>query len=166
MYKKVLLFLIIFAGICSCASIPPQTVTSQELVLKGLQTAKNNQLALIEAYAADQISRKEELMRTAVIDKVIEEQLNGRNALPPGEVKIMILEYEKDINTERNKVSIKKEELKQVSLKNFNELENLVQLNLDYMKSLQKATAWQKNLIDKYDEELDLIKEKFKGLLE
>ncbi len=165
MYRKILLFLIIFACIYSCASIPPQTVTSQELVLKGLQTSKNNQLALIEAYAADQISRKEELMSNAVIDKVINDQMNGRNALPPEEIKMLILEYEKDITSERNNVNIKKEELKQITLKNYDALEDLAKLNLEYMKSLQKTTAWQKNLMDKYDDELKSIQEKFEGLL-
>ena len=163
--KKLTILLFIICLLPGCISVPPQVVMSQELILEGLKTARNNQIALIEAYAADQKQQKRTLLQTTALDAVISEQLAGRDALPPGEVKTLIREYADDLMTEFKTVDARKEDLLRVANENFGELQALSQINLEYMKSLVKATEWQSTLLGKYKTKLGKIEQDVKNML-
>ncbi len=163
--NKAIIVVLIALLLGGCASVPPHAVTSQELILEGLKTARKNQITIIEAYASDQKQRKQELMQNAVIDAVISAQLKGRDALPPNEVKELIIEYAKDLQGEFDKVEKKKADLLKIANDNFEELEELAKINLEYMKSLRKATKWQQELHEQYKTRLESIEDEINALL-
>lgn len=145
----------------ACVSVPPQVVTSQELIGSGLQTSRENQIALIEAWASDQKQQKKDLLENVVIDIAIQRKLNGRSALPPDEVKSLIIEFHNDALNEYESIDTKKAELIRIANENFNEMEKLNRLNLNYMKSLLKVSQQQEELLGEYNEIFKQTQKKF-----
>lgn len=152
-------------GLVACVSIPPQAVTSQELALTGVESAYRNQVSLINAYADDEIDKIRYLMEKVAIDDVIESQLNGRSALPPGEVKELIIEYSKDMNEQIAVVEKRRGELLKVANENYAEIIELTKTNLEFIKSATKATERQQTLLENYKKQQKAIEEKIKELI-
>ena len=157
-----LLCLIVVAMSCvGCVSVPPEAVVSQELVLEGIRTARRNQITLINAYAADQKENSMRLLRGDVLDDVIRKEMNGREGLPAEAVKKLMLEYAEDCAAEGAEIDKTHAELLETAVSNFRELEELANLNLEYMKSVSKATEWQQKLLIKYKSSLSELERKF-----
>ncbi len=158
--KVVLMSLSIVVFLVGCVSIPPQAVTSQELIVAGLESAKNNQLKLINAYADDQIDRIENSMENTVVDDVITSVLNGRSALPRGEVKGLLLEYAEDLRSKILVVESKRKSLIIETSNSYAQLISLAKANRDFLRSAHGAAAIQNDLIDKYKEKLKEVEVK------
>jgi len=144
--------------ISGCVSIPQQAVTSQELVLKGVESAYGNQVTLINAYADDQISNTKKLLENVVLEKVIIKQLNGRKALPPEEVKELITMYSKDLSAEIKKVETKRKQLLKIAEEGYGEIISLTKTNLEFIKTASNANERQQKLLEQYKEKLDKVK--------
>jgi hypothetical protein len=136
--------------LCACVSVPEQAIVSQELVLKGLEIAERNQIALINDYADEQIDLVKKFMPTLIMDQVLKKKLNGRSALPADEVKQLIIEYAEDLNNKISKIETKRRELLKVANENYGELINLTKSNLSLTRSLGKTGEEQQKLLDNY----------------
>jgi len=152
-------------GLAACVSIPPQAVTSQELALAGIETAHRNQVTLINAYADDEIEKIQYLMEKVALDEVIEEQLNGRSALPPDEVKALVIEYSQDMNDQVDVVEQRRSEMLKIANDGYAEIIGLTKTNLEFIKSATKAGERQQMLIENYKQQQNAIEEKIKELI-
>ncbi len=159
MKKKLLCISAIFI-LSGCVSIPPQAVTSQELIMSGLDSAKKNQITIINAYANDQINHIESLMKNTVIDDVIESELGGRSGLPADEVKTLLLEYAEDLKEKIAKVEAKRQSLLLETNKAYDQLISLAKANHDFLRSAHNAATFQNKLIDKYKTRLKEVENK------
>lgn len=146
----------------ACVSMPEQAVISQELVLKGIESAEKNQITLINAYADDQIEHVKKIMSTVVLDQVLRKQLNGRQTLPADEVKQLILEYADDLNKQISKIENQRRELLSVANENYAELISLSKSNLNLTRSLSKVTQEQEQLLGNYQQKLQNIESALK----
>lgn len=158
--KNILFCLSVIIILSGCVSIPPQAVTSQELIMSGLVSAKKNQITIIDAYADDQISRIESLMKNTVIDDVIKAELKGREGLPADEVKTLLLEYAEDLRTKIAKVETKRHRLLLETNKAYDQLISLAKANHDFLRSAHNASTFQNKLLDKYKEKLKDVEDK------
>ncbi len=143
-YSKLFWMFLLFSWNMSCVTVSPDLVLSEQMVLSGLQAARRNQIRLIEAYAEDQKHYVEALLKANVMDKVIEKQMKGREALPPDEVKVLLLEYSQDWKSEQNKIEKRKTELLGITNRGFDELEGLTKTNILYSTSLVKQENLEK----------------------
>lgn len=154
------IFFVVFLAVSGCVSIPPQAVTSQALIVSGLESAKSNQIKIINAYADERIDKVENLMKNVVIDDVILSELNGRDALPANEVRVLLIEYAEDLGTEISKIESSRQSLLKETEFGYNQLMDLAQANHDFLKSAHDAATTQDDLIDKYKEKLEEVEEK------
>jgi hypothetical protein len=152
--KKILLYSVVSLSLAACVSVPEQAVVSQELVLKGLESAQKNQVTLINAYADDQIANTKKVMSGIVIDKVLKKQLNGRTSLPEEEVKQLMLEYAQDLTEQIAKIETQRRDLLKVASENYGELISLTQSNLNLTRSLVKSSDQQNQLLENYQQKL------------
>ncbi|MGL1930866.1 MAG: hypothetical protein OCC45_03775 [Desulfotalea sp.] len=143
-----------------CVSIPPQAVTSQALIISGLESAKKNQITLINAYADDQITQIENLMKNVVIDDVIASELKGRDALPAAEVRVLLIEYAEDLKTEIATIESKRQGLLGETSQAYGQLLDLANANHEFLKSAHNAAAIQNDLVNKYKEKLKEVEVK------
>lgn len=146
----------------ACVSMPEQAVISQELVLKGIESAEKNQITLINAYADDQSEHVKKIMSTVVLDQVLKKQLNGRQTLPADEVKQLILEYADDLNKQISKIENQRRELLSVANENYAELISLSKSNLNLTRSLSKVTQEQEQLLGNYQQKLQNVESALK----
>ncbi|MDC8829385.1 hypothetical protein [Alteromonas gilva] len=158
MRMALLSFILLLAS--GCVSIPPQAVTSQALIVSGLESAKNNQLKIINAYADDQIVRVENLMKNVVIDDVIASELKGRKALPADEVRVLLVEYAEDLRSEISKIEASRQTLLKETEASYGQLIDLAKANYDFLKTAHDAATIQNDLIDKYKEKLKEVEKK------
>lgn len=158
--KKILVSVSLLILLAGCVSIPPQAVTSQELIVSGLESAKKNQLTIINAYADDQINQIENLMKNVVVDDVISSELNGRKALPSNEVKKLLIEYAEDLGAKISKVESKRQSLISEASENYDQLISLAKANRDFLKAAYDAAVIQNDLIEKYKEKLKEVETK------
>jgi len=152
-------------GLAACVSIPPQAVTSQELALAGIETAYRNQVSLINAYADDEVEKIQYLMEKVALDDVIKQQLNGRAALPPDEVKALIIEYSQDMNEQIDAVEQRRSEMLQIANDGYAEIIGLTKTNLEFIKSATRAGERQQLLIEDYKKQQNAIEEKIRELI-
>jgi hypothetical protein len=152
--KKILLYSVVSLSLAACVSVPEQAVVSQELVLKGLESAQKNQVTLINAYADDQIANTKKVMSGIVVDKVLKKQLNGRTSLPAEEVKQLMLEYAQDLTEQIAKIETQRRDLLKVASENYGELISLTQSNLNLTRSLVKSSDQQNQLLENYQQKL------------
>ncbi|MCV6612084.1 MAG: hypothetical protein OIF55_15015 [Amphritea sp.] len=157
---RMVLLSLIFLLTSGCVSIPPQAVTSQALIVSGLESSKNNQIKIINAYADDQIAQVENLMKNVVIDDVIASELNGRNALPADEVRALLVEYAEDLRSEISKIEASRQSLLKETETGYGQLIDLAKANHDFLKTAHDAATIQNDLIDKYKEKLKEVEKK------
>lgn len=157
--KKIIVY-VMFLTVSGCVSIPPQAVTSQALIVSGLESAKSNQITIINSYADDQIAQVENLMKNVVIDEVISDELDGRDALPANEVRVLLVEYAEDLRSDISEIESSRQSLLKETENGYNQLIELAQANHDFLKSAHDAATIQNDLIDKYKEKLKEVEEK------
>lgn len=150
-----LFFSLLLSGLVSgCVSVPEQAVISQEMVLKGIESAEKNQITLINAYADDQIDHAKKIMSTVVLDAVLKKQMKDRQSLPVSEVKQLILEYADDLMKQISKIETQRRELLNVASEGYGELISLSKSNLNLTRSLSKATEQQEKFLGTYNQKL------------
>lgn len=150
-----LFFSLLLSGLLSgCVTVPEQAVISQEMVLKGIESAEKNQLTLINAYADDQIDHVKKIMSTVVLDSVLKKQLKNRQTLPADEVKQLIIQYAEDLNKQISKIETQRRELLKVANDSYGELISLSRSNLNLTRSLSKATEQQEQFLGSYNQKL------------
>lgn len=151
-------FSLLLTGLVSgCVSVPEQAVVSQEMVLKGIEIAQKNQVALINAYADDQVDIVKKSMSTSVLDSVLKKQLKDRHSLPADEVKKLILEYANDLIGRINRIEVQRRELLIESNEGYGELLSLSKSNLNLIRSLSKATEQQEKFLGSYNQKLQNV---------
>lgn len=155
--KKLFFYSATILLLSACVSVPEQAVMSQELVLKGIESAEKNQISLINAYADDQIDNVKKLMSTVVIDKVLKKQLKGRQTLSADEAKQLILEYADDLNKQITKIESQRRELLKVATEGYGELISLSKSNLSLTRSLSKVTQEQEQFLGDYKQKLQNV---------
>lgn len=151
-------FPLLLSGLlCACVSVPEQAVISQELVLKGIESAEKNQITLINAYADDQIEHVKKIMSTVVLDQVLKKQMKDRQTLPADEIKRLILEYAEDLNKQISKIETQRRDLLNIANEGYGELISLSKSNLNLTRSLSKATEEQEQLLSNYKQKLQNV---------
>lgn len=161
---SLLLAVVFTAG--ACTSIPPQAVTSQELIVSGLESAKANQNTLINAYADDQISQLELRMEHMVIDDVIQESLSGRNALPADELKALLIEYAEDFKTELSSIESTRKQLLKETEAGYAQLIDLANINHEFLRAAHDSSALQGNISNQFKAKLEAVQERIETYVE
>lgn len=159
-------FALLLSGLVSgCVSVPEQAVTSQEMVLKGIEIAQKNQVALINAYADDQIDIVKKNMSTGVLDSVLKKQLKDRQALPANEVKQLILEYANDLIGKISIIEAQRRDLLMDANEGYGELLSLSKSNLNLIRSLSKATEEREKFLGSYNQKLQNVEGTLKNFI-
>ena len=155
--NRIFLSLLLSGLISGCVSVPEQAVTSQEMVIKGLEIAQKNQVTLINAYADDQVDVVKRTMSGSVLDTVLKKQLKDRQAFPADEVKKLIIDYANDLMAKVSKVETQRRELLIDANDGYGELLSLSKSNLNLIRSLSKATEDREKFLGSYNQKLQNV---------
>ena len=130
-YRKEKIFSIVAIVILllgGCASLPPETITSQEKIGSGIETARNNQLLLIENF----IGEAKTVLRLKAKNS-IKRKVEEKNSYTQNDVESLLTEYSADIESELKSIDDKKLQLITETNKFFNELSLINNQNLQLL---------------------------------
>jgi hypothetical protein len=148
-----------------CATVPPEAVTAQQLVIRNIEVARRNQLLLIDSYAADQKGSVRHQLETNALDEVLAKPLNGRAAMPAAEVRLLAIDYAADLQAELGKIDTRTAALRQRTDTDFNQLVQLAEVNALYANALKERSDLINKWMGGYQKELNRIENKFLEVL-
>jgi hypothetical protein len=162
LYASVVAALVTASG---CASVPTDAVVAQELVVKNIEVARKNQLALIDSYTEDQREYAKFRYEKVGLDKVVRDRLGARASMPPDEVMQVALEYSTDLRSEYDTIDAKARSLRAMTNEDFDQLVGLAKMNVDLLSAMNRQAKAVSGLLGSRQKELDAITSKFSDAL-
>lgn len=161
-YVGMFIALLITGG---CASVPAEALAAQELVVKNIEVARQNQLELIDNYANDQRDHMKYRFENVALGKVVREHLGDRTSMPPDEVMKVALGYSSDLELEFGKIDDKARSLRALTNEDFDQLAGLARMNVELLNALSKQQKAVSALLGSHQKDLDAIKAQFTDAL-
>lgn len=144
-----------------CATVPSEAVAAQQLVIKNIEVARQNQLLLIDSYAEDRKDAKERELQDVALGQVLRDRLAGRAAMPPDEVLKFAKDYAADLNSEVQKIEGQARKLREKTNSDFDHLLQLAQINADYTSAMKERSDIVARLLGRYQKRLDEVQSEF-----
>jgi hypothetical protein len=132
--KRLLLMVCLLGLVASCVSIPPESITAQEKIGSGIETARRNQLLLIDKFA-EKAKDEIRLAYRIAVPSVLNKKYPGKASYSSAEVESLLAEYGKDIESDLRKIDNKRASLVQDTNRFFDDLGSINILNLEMLKS-------------------------------
>lgn len=132
--RKLLLLGLIIGFLGGCASLPPESVTAQEKIGSGIETARQNQLLLIDKFA-EEAKATVNLKFKQAIPAALKKKYGAKDSYSQVEVESLLVEYGADIQAELKKIDDKRVQLVRDTNQFFDELGSINTLNLGLLKS-------------------------------
>lgn len=143
--------LLIFFLIGGCASLPPESITAQEKIAEGIETARRNQILLIENFSeSEKIRVRHHLEDT--ITGALRKKYGERTSYTPTELRAMMVEYSGDLRAEEKKTDEKKLRLLANTKDFFDDLVSMTRLNLDLLRQTVDFNKTYKAVFDQIKE--------------
>lgn len=149
------IFLFTFLG---CASLPPEAVISQKKVSEGIETARSNQVLLINSYAEEAKSKLQLSFQMAIPDS-LKKEYGDKESYTQEEMTDSLVDYGKQLQDALKKVDDKRNDLIQDTNDFFNELAMLSNVNLELLESVVKLNEKYKAISDGVVSENENFKE-------
>lgn len=130
-----------------CASLPPESVTAQQKIGSGIETARANQLLLIDSFAKQEKQRIKLAAKNA-IPEMLSTQYPGRDSYTQPEVEKMLADYSTDLESILKNIDDKHLKLARDTNQFFDELGAINSLNLELIKSAVEVNKIYKTAFD------------------
>ena len=152
------IFLVSFLSTFGCASLPPEAVISQKKVSEGIETARTNQILLINNFA-EEAKAKLQLSYQLSIPATLKDEYGEKENYTEEQINKILVDYGKQLQNDLKKIDNKRNELIQETNQFFNELLILSNVNLELLESAVKLNEKYKAIFDGIVSKNEKIKE-------
>lgn len=145
--KKLLLTVSTLIVLSGCASLPQESVIAQEKIGSGIETARINQLLLIDKFA-EQEKQRIRLAAKIAIPAALAKKYPGKFSYTQPEVEALLAEYGADMEAQLQKIDNKRIQLARDTNQFFDDLGSINSLNLELIKSVVDLNRMYKAAFD------------------
>jgi hypothetical protein len=149
-----------------CATVPPEAVVSQKLIISGIEVARRNQLELIDAYADDQKTQKRLQLEHVALPAVLQETADADGTLQVAVTQKLVAEYAADLQKQLDAIEAKAKSMREQTNRGFDELAQLASLNREYIEALKTRSDVVARLLGRYQNKVDRLQQKFSEALQ
>lgn len=145
--KKIVLMGSVLMALSGCASLPPESVTAQEKIGSGIETARSSQLLLIDSLAEQEKQRIRQ-GATSIIPQVLAKNFPGKDSYTQSDVEKVMADYSASLESKLKVIDDKHLKLTRDANQFFDDLAAINSLNLELIKSAVEVNKIYKSAFD------------------
>jgi hypothetical protein len=157
--------LAILAALAGCASVPPEALVAQELVMKNIEVARQNQLSLVEAYTGDLKREKRAQYENVALPEILRKRAQQNGTLSIAEIEKLVAAYSKDLNQDLDAIDARGKALREQVNTGFDQLAQLAELSRNYLAALKTRSDMTAQLLGKYQSQIEQLQTQFTEVL-
>jgi hypothetical protein len=127
-------FVMMFFTLIGCASLPPEAVISQKKISEGIETARKNQILLINNFA-EEAKSKIQLSFQLAIPGSLKNEYGEKESYSQQEIHASLVDYGKQLQADLKQIDDKRNDLIQETNNFFYQLTILSNANLELLES-------------------------------